>query len=389
MARGKNDLIRLIVGLALIVGAGVLIVHRARHGAVEPASPMDPTGDSAAEAADTPYRYRWLDDGVLWAGGSTMGRIPWEVQICPGQIDRDRAEQAAGDCFEALERVNRVMSAYLPDSGVARLNNAAAGQAVALDRELFDLLEVARRHTQLTDGAFDPTARRLFRHWKASGKTDRLPTDAELADLRGQAGWDRLHLNRAGHTATKAVGALEVDLGAIAKGYAVDQIVSAMQAAGVAGGLVEVGGEVRVFGASPRGRHWILGIRHPFEAALGHGSMCGKLKVADRAVATSGNYFRYTKIQGKRYSHIVDPRTGRPVDAVPSVTVIADDCTTADIWATALSVLGPEGLAKIEAIEWREAMMITGNRSAAQAVSTSGFDAYLHGGPIDTKPVRP
>jgi len=385
MANKKADLLRLLLGLALIgAAAGVMIYRNRQQTPQQVTQPADP----AAEVVPQPFRSWWEKDGVLMVAGRTMGPIPYSIQVWPGSASRQSAEQAARDAFAALERVNSVMSAYLPDSDLARLNEAAAGQAVTLDPELFELLQLARRHTRRTKGAFDPTARRLFQHWKHLHQTSRLPTETELADMRRHQGWDKVRLDPAARTATKAEGLLQIDLGAVAKGYAVDKVIGVLQAAGMAGGLVEVGGEVRVFGVNPKREYWGLGIRHPFQPPLGHGAYCGKLRVNDRAVATSGNYFRFSDIAGKRYSHIVDPRTGWPVDMVPSVTVIAEDCTTADMWATALSVLGPKGLVKIEADPRLEAAMIVGPKGSAEVVQTRGFAKYLDG-PIDPTPVKP
>ncbi|MFW6154330.1 MAG: FAD:protein FMN transferase [Planctomycetota bacterium] len=357
------DRLRLVLGLVVVVTGAVALIQRARR------TPSEPP----------PCRLTWTSPAQLEMAGRTMGPIPFKVLIVPGDATDAQAEQAARDGYAALERINRHMSAYRPDSDVSRLNRAGAGEAVTLDEELLALLAVSREYTKQTDGAFDPTARQLFQLWIAAGKAGKLPSEEQIDDALAASGWQRLALDPAARTATKAVDDLEVDLGGIAKGYAVDEVIEVLRNAGMTAGLVEVGGEVRVFGPGPHDGAWMLGLDHPFATSATRHPLAGKLAVTDDAVATSGNYRQFSVIDGRRYSHIIDPRTGRPVDTAPSVTVIADDCTTADAWATALSVLGPEGLATVEAIDGVEAMMVVGTKDDARVRRTSGFAPYLRG----------
>ena len=322
-------------------------------------------------------------------GGLTMGRIPFKiVGVWPMRrrvrIERDEAgvSLALREAREALDRVNEVMSTYRGDSGLSRLNAAAAGEPVEVDADLLEVLTAARRLTSLTGGAFDPTGRPMFELWKSAGKNDRIPTDVEIAEARELSGWDKLAVNQADRTAVKSVTGLAVDLGGIAKGYAVDRAIDRLKRLGLRGGLVEVGGEVRVFGLSPDAAEWLIGIQHPFHLTdeQGRPKLWARLAMSEGAAATSGNYRRFSTIRGERYSHIIDPRTGRPAGLVASVTVIAKDCMTADAWATALSVLGPEALARIEAVDGAEAMMILGEPGRHQQRSTSGFSRYVRNG---------
>jgi thiamine biosynthesis lipoprotein len=318
--------------------------------------------------------------------GLTMGRIPFKiVGVWPmrgrGRIERDGEDVALAllEARDALDRVNEVMNAYRTGSDLSRLNAAAASRPVKVDADLLDVLATARQLTSLTDGAFDPTGRPVFELWKSAGANDRVPTDEEIATARALSGWDKLAWNQADRTVVKSAAGVAVDLGAIAKGHAVDRAIDRLKRLGLSGGLVEVGGEVRVFGLSPNAGQWLVGIQHPFRLSDDRGkpNLWGKLAVSEGAVATSGNYRRSSTIQGRRHSHIIDPRTGRPADRVASVTVIAEDCTTADAWATALSVLAPEALAKIETVDGIEAMMILGEPGRHQQHSTSGFDRYV------------
>jgi thiamine biosynthesis lipoprotein len=180
--------------------------------------------------------------------------------------------------------------------------------------------------------------------------------------------------------AAKLVDGVELDLGALAKGYAADQAAAVLAAAAeTTGGMVNLGGDLRCFGLSPRGGPWRVGIRHPF----GEGN-CGVLELTDAAVATSGDYYRYFEIAGRRYSHIFDPRTGRPARNTPSVTVVSlpaagrpPSAAQADAWATALSVLGPAGLKKLAARPGLHAMIVVGDPDAHQVHMTEGFRRLL------------
>ena len=277
----------------------------------------------------------------------------------------------------ALRDVEAMMSPFLAASPVSRFNAAGAGEAVSLPPELTSLLKRAGRFTERSDGAFDVTVGPIVKLWGRARKTGRRPDAKELAAARARVGME--HLSVAGGEAVKKIDGLELDLGAIAKGYGVDAAAEAMKrTAGVRGGLVNVGGEIRSFGAKGDGAAWRVGVRHPFRQGL-----CGVMALTDAAVATSGDYERFVMIDGVRHSHIVDPRTGMPVRRTHSVTVVSPggagrepSCTDADAWATALSVLGAAGLKKLEGTGI-EALVITGTPEAPGIHMTAGFAALL------------
>jgi len=173
-----------------------------------------------------------------------------------------------------------------------------------------------------------------------------------------------------------------IDLGGIAKGYGIDQAVQALKDDGVSGGLVNVGGDIRCFGRPPKGDLWEIKIKDPFKKE----GIFAKLGIKSGAVCTSGNYFRFVEIGDKRFSHIIDPRTGIPAEAAASVTVMAPTAITADAWATALSVLGPSGLEIIPENKSIEAMIITGTPDNPEVHMTEGFEKLLIKGLKNPKP---
>ena len=279
-----------------------------------------------------------------------------------------RSKDAVRLAEAELRAVEAGMSTWLADSELSRLNAAGAGERVPLSPETLEVLHAAREAALRTDGAFDATCRPLVELWKRAGLRDRLPTEGQIDDARTTSHWDLIEFTDRG--AVKHVSATCVDLGGIAKGYAIDRAIAALQEAGMAGGLVDVGGDLACFGRWLEGQPWSVDVKDPFrEGAL------AKLSLPGGAVCTSGAYARFAVIEGMRYSHIIDPRSGRPADAAASVTVTAKTAMTADVWATALSVLGIDGLRLLPANV--EALMILGSAEDHRLVCTPGFRDLL------------
>jgi len=259
------------------------------------------------------------------------------------------AEAALGEARASLATVESLMSSWLDDSEISRLNTAAADVEVPLSPQTLDVLRESKRAFELTDGAFDVTCRPLVELWRNAAKAGKLPSEDELKQARSASAWDLIELRE--NCAVKRIDTARVDLGGIAKGYAIDRAVDVLRGNELEGGLVNVGGDLRCFGSPPTGDRWPVEVRDPSRA-----DALTTLRLAEGAVCTSGDYERFHEIDGRRYSHIIDPRDGSPADAITSVTVIAPTALKADIWATALSVLGPEGLERLpEAVE---AMML-------------------------------
>ncbi len=281
----------------------------------------------------------------------------------PGPEGVASAEAALRDAEAALRAVEARMSVWIAGSEISRFNQAPAGEDVALSADTLEVLRAARRGAVQTRGAFDVTCGPLIELWRRAGSLDRLPTEAELAGARAASSWRLVHLDEDG--ARKDSGEARVDLGGIAKGYGTDRAVESLRRAGVEAGVVDVGGDLRCFGHPPDKDRWPVDIRDPFRPGT-----IGALLVGDAAVCTSGNYARFAVIEGKRYSHIIDPRTGSPAEAAPSVTVVAPTAMAADMWATALSVLGREGLPLLPA--GMEALLVLGTPEEPRIVCTPG-----------------
>lgn len=251
----------------------------------------------------------------------------------PG-VDTEAAVNAA---FAEMVRIEGVMSSHRADSEVSRLSGPVTRMELSTDTAavIRQGLAIAKR----SDGAFDLALGRLIKLWNVLGEHPHVPTAAAITKaLRGVGPGD---LRLEGRTAIKADPELAIDLGSIAKGYAVDRACAVLQAAGIRDATVNAGGNLRVMG-SHRNRPWRIGIQHPRKK----NEVMAILPVNDEAVVTSGDYQRFFMQDGVRYHHIFDPRTGWPARRCQSVTIVADNATLADGLSTAVFVLGPEkGLA--------------------------------------------
>jgi thiamine biosynthesis lipoprotein len=275
-------------------------------------------------------------------------------------------ERVGSACIEAAmemqRRVDLLMSYHNPDSLLNQVNRLAGAEPVVVDELTFEVLERAVRASELSGGAFDVTVGPLIDLWRRAGEANEPPTDAALAEARGKVGYDKLILNERDRTVRFAVEGMRVDLGGIAKGYAIDKSVEAMKSRGALGGMVDIGGDVRCFGRPPKEQtHWLIGLQDPAVGPEDFGSTepLLVLSISDAAVTTSGDYRRFVEVEGQKQSHIMDTSTGRGADKLVSVTIIAPHATTADALATAVSVLGSDkGLALVESLDNVEAILI-------------------------------
>lgn len=241
---------------------------------------------------------------------------------------------------EAVDRVDRQMSTWKPDSDLNRLNAAPVGTWVAIPRELTTVLTAALEIGRASGGTFDIGVGDLVQAWGFGGAQS--PDPSQIATVAGRASFDppkTLQLDQIGCRARK-LAPLKLDLSGIAKGFAVDELGRTMNEFVVESWLVGIDGEMRGRGPKPDGRPWIVGREKP---NFGMRELDGVLELYDGAVATSGSYRHVMEIDGRRVSHTMDPRTGLPLaNDLAAVTVLADSCMVADAWATALMVSGAE-----------------------------------------------
>lgn len=274
---------------------------------------------------------------VLHYSGATMGTT-YHVSIVPanGVVDNDLAERIQ----ERLDRLDGLMSTYKPDSELNHLSALGAGAMVTVAPELAEVLAVSSQVYQITDGAFDPTVGPLVALWGfgSANTGDQVPADADIDTALQETGFHHLELDG---THVKKRAPVHLDLSAVAKGYAADSVSALLNSLGLVNHLVEIGGELRLSGRKSNGDAWQIGIEAPQLARTGNAQAV--IQLTDVGVATSGDYRNYFERDGVRYSHTINPRTGRPIEhALASVTVVAENAATADALATGFMVLGAE-----------------------------------------------
>ncbi len=261
-----------------------------------------------------------------------MGVKARVVVYSPGEAP---ARAAAAAAFARMEDLDRILSDYRPDSELSLLPARAAGRWTELSPELSEVLRLARRISDLGDGAFDVTVGAMSREWRAARQEGRLPSPEALAAARAVSGWEKLELHTSESRARVAAPGMRLDLGGIGKGYAAREASRTLQALGARSHLVALAGDIVVGDAPPGADGWRIGID------LGRGSE-GSIDLVNRAVSTSGDAAQFVEVDGVRYSHILDPRTGIGVTTRTACVVVAEDGAIADAAATAVCVLGAD-----------------------------------------------
>ena len=284
--------------------------------------------------------------------GRTMGTT-YSIRIAHADLDRRALDQLQADIDATLAEVNRQMSTYQPGSEISRFNRAAPGEPVALSPDFQFVVRRALEIAAATGGAFDPTVGALVNLWGfgPDGAISKRPDPAQIEAARRTTGFRHLALSPDGRLAKDLPG-LQLDLGAIAKGFGVDRIAALLRERRLKNFLVEIGGETLAEGLNAGNEPWRVGVLRPDFLPADGSVLQGVIHLTGgRAVATSGDYRNFFRDEdGRIQTHIIDPRAAAPAQhAVASVSVRAADCLTADGLATALVVLGPEeGLRLLE-----------------------------------------
>ncbi len=290
--------------------------------------------------------------------------------------DEATAKKAARAAFDRIAELNRIMSDYLATSELMQLCKKAGGEPVRVSAELFDILTKAQEFARLSDGAFDVSVGPVVRLWRRARRTGQLPPMDELAKAVKLVGHANIKLDAKNRTVQLLVAGMLLDLGGIAKGYAAQAALEVLRRHGIRQALVAAGGDIAIGDSPPDARGWKIGIA-PLKNPDGPPSHYLLLKNA--AVSTSGDAEQFVEIGGKRYSHIVDPKTGIGLVGRRSVTVIAKKGTTADALATALCVLGPErGLKVIESVADGAALFVLETDKGQVTMPSKRFGKYQH-----------
>jgi FAD:protein FMN transferase len=280
-----------------------------------------------------PARAEWLtrtEDGIM---GTRIVVELWADERAAG-------ESAIDAVMDEMRRIDASMSTFKPDSEVSRVNALAAQEPVKISAELFELLNTAIEYSRITEGAFDITYASVGFMYDFRARIH--PDEKQIAAALPAVNYRHLLLDRATGTVRYSQAGVRIDLGGIAKGYAVDRGIGILQRRGFKHALVSAGGDSRIIG-DRFGKPWIVGIRHPDRKD----EVIARLPLVDTAISTSGDYEHYFDENGTRYHHIIDPRTGHSASAVRSATVIAPTATRTDGLSKTAFVLGAEAAIRI------------------------------------------
>ncbi len=308
------------------------------------------------------------NDTLVTFTGPTMGtEYTVKISNLPTGVGREGLQR---DIDRILKRVNDRMSTYLESSELSRFNRQRTTDWVAVSAETVLVIDEALRVSRLTDGAFDITVGPVVNLWGfgPAPREEAIPSDGAIRKALQRVGYAHIDTRKSPPAIRKDRADVEIDLSAIAKGYAVDQIGGHLESGGVSNYLVEIGGELRANGEKAPATPWKVGIEKPTP----NGRAVQRVaSLENEAMATSGDYRNFFKRNGQHFSHTINPRTGRPIThALASVTVISPSSMHADAMATALMVLGPEAGYKVAERENLAALFIIRDSDGFREKST-------------------
>ena len=326
----------------------------------------------------------WLISAALFIG-QTTDRLPERFEFTQIQMgmtfrvvlyapDEDSANAAASAAYARIKQLNAVMSDYDPQSELMQLcRTAGLGKSVHVSPDLLAVLSRSLALSKRSDGAFDVTVGPVVKLWRKARRTKQFPAPDELAAARALVGFRNLRIDEQAGAVELLQPGMLLDLGGIAVGYAVDEALAVLTARGITSALVDGSGDIGVSDAPPGQAGWRIGIA-PLDADKEPSRF---LILKNAAVTTSGDAFQFVEFDGKRYSHIVDPQTGLGLVDHSSVTVIARNCTIADSYTKAVSVLGPaRGLKLIDETPEAAALVVRAPEGQVESFESTRWKDY-------------
>jgi len=254
-----------------------------------------------------------------------------------------------------ISRIEKLISSWDDNSQTSEINRNAGAKPVKIDKELFNLIERAIGISKLTDGAFDISYASMDRIWQFDGSMTVMPSEKEIKSSVEKIGYQNIVLDKKNSTVFLKLEGMKIGFGAIGKGYAADKAKTLLISKGVPSGIINASGDMNTWGKQPNGNDWKVAITNPMDK----NKVFALLPITNGAVVTSGNYEKYVNFNGKRYTHIIDPRTGYPSTGIISVTVFAPKAELADALATSVFVMGKEaGLDRINQLPKIECIII-------------------------------
>ncbi len=305
-----------------------------------------------------------------------MGTVQWNVSVV--RSGKSAAVDIQSGVQQVLDTLNSNMSTWIPESEVSRFNNSASTDWFSVSTHTAKVVARSQEVSEMTGGAFDITVKPLVELWNfGAGRGEfELPSDDLVKEILEQTGYEKLECRMDPPAIRKIQPAVQIDLSGVAKGFAVDLVEQWIVTHGISNWFVEVGGEISVGGKKPDGSDWRVGIEKPLDDRR---TVEHVVSLDDRCMATSGDYRNFAIVNGRRYSHTISPETGQPVEhALASVSVVADDCMTADALATAITVAGPDKVEEIARQFGVEVLAIERNDDRGfREIRTPGFAVFL------------
>jgi thiamine biosynthesis lipoprotein ApbE len=293
--------------------------------------------------------------------------------------DKNKAEKAFNDVLKEVNRLDLLMSNYKEESELSKVNKNAASEPTYCDNELAYIIEQSLQYSDITDGAFDITIGPLMKKWGFFKGQGGIPDKEDLESVLESVSYKNIIIEEKikkslfrDPSIVKTVSFkhpdTQIDLGGIGKGYAVDMATRILKGNGINSALINFAGNIYAYGTPPGKESWVIGLQHPRKSE----GLLSSFEIKDKAVSTSGDYEKFFVIDGKRYSHIIDPRTGNPVKDIVSVTIVADNATRADALSTGVFVLGlDKGMELIETLHDVEGVIIYEDNNSDLQINTS------------------
>ncbi len=254
-----------------------------------------------------------------------------------------------------IRRIEKIISSWDPDSETSAINRNAGIKPVKVSRELFDLIKRAKKISEITDGAFDISYASMDKIWHFDGSMKQMPSPEAIKKSVAKVGYHNIILDQKNQTVFLKLKGMKIGFGAIGKGYSADKAKKLLISKGVKAGIINASGDMNTWGTQPNGQKWQIGITNP----LHKNTVFATFPLTDEAVVTSGNYEKYVIFNGKRYTHIIDPRTGYPSSGIISATVFAPSAELADALATSIFVMGTDvGIDRINQLPGIECVIV-------------------------------
>ena len=293
----------------------------------------------------------------------------------------ENSKKAVNAGIREISRIESLISSWDENSQTSSINRKAGKEPVKVDKELFDLIYRSQKISNLTQGAFDISFASIEKLWKFDGSMTQLPSPEEIERSVRYIDFRNIILDKDNSTVFLKNEGMRIGFGAIGKGYAANRARKVMEEMGIEHGVVNAAGDLTAWGTQGNGEPWKVGISKPDDLK----TVIDWLTVSDNAVVTSGDYEKFVELEGRRYSHIIDPRTGYPTTGIKSVTIICPDAELADGLATSVFVMGPEkGLALINLLKGIECLIITDDNKliTSQLLDLNYYDASTDPGEV-------